>query len=147
MALQIKRTPDSITLTDTDVRDALMDYVEKHTGRIILNVANDGIKYHASGGGVHDSKTFERMYTTVLLKDAEPTVRCVVTSEDPGEPRAKKPLLAHACLRDLKPFIRRLEDPSYKAVPADIQILRGAVVLIGRLNRHEGDSSDLDPLK
>ena len=74
MTLEIKRTPDSVKLTDTDVRDAIVDYVERNAHRLILNPHSDGIRYHATDKGrAGPGVDYDTVYVTVQLQDPAPT--------------------------------------------------------------------------
>lgn len=74
MTLEIKRTPDSVKLTDTDVRDAIVDYVERNARRLILNPHSDGIHYHATNKGeARSGRDCDTVFATVQLQDPKPT--------------------------------------------------------------------------
>lgn len=139
MGLKIIRKPDTITLTDSDVRDALADYVERHSGREIDKIAGEGVRYHPTQAVQSGSeKLYSSLFVTVTLKD-----------EDRW---AEQPATAHrdttSTIQDVKALIVRLNDRcgsahERAAINDDISTLRHVVVLLGRLRRLEAREDDL----
>lgn len=140
MALKIIRTPDTITLSDTDVRSALAEYVEHNSGRHIDRVMGDGIAYHPSQSNtVGNDKRFNCLYVTVTLKDDGP-----VGDEKPRSAKGD----TSDTIFDVKALINRLSAGNYAghesvSVNNTLTTLRHVVTLLGRLRRLEDAGDEL----
>lgn len=139
MALKIIRTPDTITLNDTDVRDALADYVEHHSGRQIDKLTGEGVVYHPSQSNtVGNDKRFNCLYVTVTLKDDGPV----------GEAKEAARGDTSDTIFDVKALINRLSAGNYAghesvSVNNTLTTLRHVVTLLGRLRRLEDAGDEL----
>lgn len=137
MTLEIKRTLDSVIIKDLDVRNAISDYVQKHTGRELETLQSPGIKFHPTNHHEDDrvSRHCDTLYVTVQLKDQVPTAADTETRP------AKTGGLVRTKI-DVKNMIRRMDGGDFKAEPRDMQTLRNVVLLLGRLDRAQGDERD-----
>lgn len=138
MTLEIKRTLDSVILKDIDVRNAIADYVGKHSGREVSEFGNAGIKFHPTSHHEMDDRvkrSCDTLYVTVQLKDQVPTA---------GESREDSSS-ATSTKTAVKDMIRRMGYADFKVEPRDIPTLRRVVQLIGRLSRFEQDVAQSDP--
>ncbi|UDY80340.1 hypothetical protein AXY1_29 [Achromobacter phage AXY1] len=139
MTLEIKRTLDSVVVKDLDVRNAIADYVHKHTGRELETLQSPGIKFHPTNHHEDDrvSRHCDTLYVTVQLKDQVPTA-------DSTETRPAKTGGLTRTKIDVKNMLRRMDGRDFKVEPRDIQTLRNVVVLLGRLDRTQGEAFDDD---
>ncbi|ALA45415.1 hypothetical protein ADP64_000055 [Achromobacter phage phiAxp-2] len=139
MGLKIIRKPDTITLTDSDVRDALVDYVERHSGREIDKITGEGIRYHPTQAVQSGSeKLYSSLFVTVTLKDEERW------TDQPAAARRD----TTGTIQDVKALIVSLNERcgsahERAAMDSAISTLRHVVVLLGRLRRLEEHDGDL----
>ncbi len=85
-ALKIKRTPDSIEISDAHMRKAVAEYVKRTTGRVVAVGCNGSIDFHPTSDEAQRSghKKHWLVYTTVLLEDLSPREQAMVAEADDG---------------------------------------------------------------